>query len=405
MNSKPGRSLFVPAMTLVFAACTPGAAEKGPATPAPPEVTTAMVAEQEIRDWADFTGRLEAVESVEVRARVAGLVESVHFTEGGRVAAGNLLFQIDARPFQAEVDRLAAERERARAELTLAKKYSERAERLLERNATSQEEAEKLVSDAAVAASHLAAVSAALEAAELDLSFTRVTAPINGIVSSAVVTAGNLVDSSTLLTTLVSDDPVYAYFDMDEQTYLELVQGRDERARAAVHVGLINEEGYPHAARLDFVDNQVHPEHGTIRARAVLDNSAREFTPGLFARLRLMSPKKFRAALVDDRAIGTDLGRKFVYVVDEAGVVQYRSVETGRSIDGLRLVTAGLMSGDVVIVNGVQRVRPGVPVAATRVPMSRDSRGMVARLAEPDQGVSTEQDNAGQSVHFTRNAQ
>jgi multidrug efflux system membrane fusion protein len=173
-------------------------------------------------------------------------------------------------------------------------------------------------------------------------------------------------------TTLVSDDAVYAYFEVDEHTYLTHVREPKAAEHSVVHVGLINEEGYPHVARLDFVDNQVDPQHGTIRARAVLDNRGGEFTPGLFARMKLVSPTRYRAALVDDRAIGTDLGKRFVFVVDEQGVVQYRAVETGRLVNGLRVVDHGLAAGDVVIVNGLQRVRPGVAVAQTRVAMDRD---------------------------------
>jgi multidrug efflux system membrane fusion protein len=369
---------FVLALTLV--GCTVGEASDSPSTPPAPAVTTAEVAVHDLNDWADFTGRLEAVESVEIRARVGGYVESVHFVEGGRVEAGDLLYQIDPRPFKAEVERLTAERERARAELNLADSYRDRAERLLARNATSQEEFERNAADAAVAAAQLASIGASLEAAKLDLSFTRVTAPIAGRVSRAIVTAGNLVDASIVLTTVVSDAAVYAYFDVDEQTYLEHVQQPSAAEHSEVQVGLINEEGHPHVARLDFVDNQVDPQHGTIRARAVLDNHARQFTPGLFARMRLVSPNRYRAALVDDRAIGTDLGKRFVFVVDEQGVVQYRPVETGRLVDGLRVVENGLAAGDVVIVNGLQRVRPGVNVAQTRVAMGHDLPAL-ARVA------------------------
>jgi len=366
----------------VLAGCATGEASDAAAVPPAPEVTTAVVETQELREWADFTGRLEAVENVAVRPRVGGYVESVEFTEGARVAQGDLLFQIDPRPFDAEVARLTAERDRARAEVELAHSYRERAERLLAQNATSREEFEQLAADSAVAKAKLGAAEAALDIAQLNLSFTRVTAPIAGRVSRAVVTAGNLVDGATLLTTVVSDSPVYAYFDIDEQTYLEHVRGADAHAHGgSVHVGLINEHGYPHAARLDFLDNQVDPDHGTIRARALLDNTDGQFLPGLFVRLKLVSARTFQAALVDDRAIGTDLGRKFVFVVDPQNVVQYRSVVTGRSIEGLRVVKSGLTSGDVVIVNGLQRVRPGVPVNATEVAMDRDSPGALERLA------------------------
>ena len=206
-------------------------------------------------------------------------------------------------------------------------------------------------------------------------------------VSRAIVTAGNLVDGSTVLTSVVSDTPVYAYFDVDEQAYLEHLRtgaATDGSATSVVHVGLVNEEGHPHRARLDFVDNQVDPEHGTIRVRAVLDNPDGLYTPGLFVRVRLVSPHSFKAALVDDRAIGTDLGRKFVFVVDTTNTVQYRAVVTGRSVDGLRVVRTGLEAGDVVIVNGLQRVRPGVTVSATEVAMDRGSPGTLAQLEAAD---------------------
>lgn len=372
-----GLRLLSLVLPLAFAACTVGEAGNPPSAPPAPEVSTAEVAVHDLNDSADFTGRLEAVESVEIRSRVGGYVESVHFVEGGRVAAGDLLYQIDQRPFKAEVDRLKAERQRAQAQLKLADSYRVRADRLLERNATSTEETERYAADAAVAAAQLASIGAALEAAELNLSFTHVTAPIAGRVSRAIVTAGNLVDGSIVLTTVVSDESVYAYFDVDEQTYLNHVQRRlsvEESGAdgSVVHVGLINEHGHPHVAQLDFVDNQVDPQHGTIRARAILDNRDRRFTPGLFARMKLVSASRYSAALVEDRAIGTDLGRRFVFVVDGQGVVQYRPVETGRLVEGLRVVTNGLGAGDVVIVNGLQRVKPGVTVGQTRVAMGGD---------------------------------
>ncbi|HVJ30427.1 MAG TPA: efflux RND transporter periplasmic adaptor subunit, partial [Gammaproteobacteria bacterium] len=262
------------------------------------------------------------------------------------------------------------------------------AERLLARNATSQEEFEQLAADATVAAAQLASTSAALEKAALDLSFTRVTAPIAGRVSRAIVTPGNLVDASVVLTTVVSDEAVYAYFDVDEQTYLDHVQQSNAAEHSVVHVGLINEQGYPHAAQLDFVDNQVDPNHGTIRARAVLDNRDGRFTPGLFARMKLVSPNRHSAALVDDRAIGTDLNKRFVFVVDGQGVVQYRPVETGRLVEGFRIVENGLAAGDVVIVNGLQRVRPGVSVAQTRVAMGHDLPAFANLAADEAAGAN-----------------
>jgi len=373
----------------VIAGCTSGQAGDPASAPPPPTVSAAEVVIRELRDWADFTGRLEAASHVEVRPRVGGYIESVHFDEGGRVSRGDLLFTIDPRPYEAEVRRLEAERARAKAELELARTYRDRAERLLAERATSREEYEQLVADAEVAEAQLRAVEAALAAAKLDLEFTRVTSPIDGRVSRAVVTPGNLVDSTTLLTTVVADDPIHAYFDVDEHTYLELMRGaaakpheqtstdakpHPHRAEGlVVFVGLANEQGFPHVAQLDFIDNEVDPEQGTIRARAVLSNPDGHFTPGLFARLRVVGERTYRAALVDEKAIGTDLDRKYVLVVDENGVAQYRPVELGRSVDGLRIVKDGLGEGDVVIVNGLQRVRPGMPVVANEVPMPVDS--------------------------------
>jgi membrane fusion protein, multidrug efflux system len=372
MNSRSGLPVLAMLLTTLAAAgCSSGQAGSAPSSPPAPEVTSAKVLFNEVRDWADFTGRLEPVNRVDVRPRVGGYVDTVAFVEGADVKRGDVLFQIDPRPYKAVVERLRADRDRAAAELALAQSYAGRAQRLLEQRAISQEESEQRLADATVAQAKLASVKAALESAELDLSFTRVTAPIAGRVSRAVVTVGNLVDQQTLLTTLVSVSPVYAYFDIDEQTYLKHVGAN---GTGEVNVGLIDEDGYPRRAKLDFVDNRVDASHGTIRARAVLDNADGRLTPGLFARIRLVSPQQFTAAFVDDRAVGTDLGRKFVFVLDDRNVVQYRPVETGRQIDGLRVVTRGLAPNEVVIVNGLQRVRPGVTVAATQVAMDRSER-------------------------------
>lgn len=366
-------------LALVYG-CTAGKADNAQPQPAAPEVS---VAEVSVRDWhasQEFTGRLQAVDSVELRPRVGGYVESVLFDEGSKVTAGTPLFQIDPRPFRAEVARLTAERQRARAELELARSNKARAVRLLAENAISTEEHDSLATAEAIAAAELGAVEAALDTAQLNLEFTTVTAPIGGRLSRALITAGNLVDSSTLLTTIVSDSPIYAYFDADEQSYLNYVRSRDrtkggdDAAIPGVRIGLINEEGYPHAGKLDFIDNQVDASTGTIRGRAVLDNEDGYFTPGLFVRLKLISPQSQQVALVDDRAIGTDLDRKFVLVVDNQNVAQYRHVETGPVVDDLRVIRSGLAAGDVVIVNGLQRVRPGMPVAPTRVAMERDAR-------------------------------
>jgi multidrug efflux system membrane fusion protein len=359
------------------------------AAPLPPEVTVSEVLIREVYEWDEFTGRLEAAETVEVRPRVSGYIESVHFVEGARIAKGDLLFRIDPRPFRAEVNRLTAERDRATAQLELARTNGRRAERLFQKNATSAEQLDSFTTAEATAAANVAAVDAELEAAQLNLEFTRIVSPIDGRVSRALITAGNLVDSASWLTTVVSANRIYAYFDADEQTYLRyagIARGADSGESAnKAYIGLINEDGHPHEGRLDFVDNRIDAESGTIRGRAVLENPDDSLTPGLFARIKLVGSDASAVALIDDRAIGTDLDRKFVLVVDENNVAQYRAVTIGRQMDGLRIVSDGLAEGDVVIVNGLQRVRPGTPVTAQQVAMAdlaRPALGQVIAAAD-----------------------
>ena len=362
-----------------------------PAAPPLPEVTVAEVLIRDVHDWTEFTGRLESVDSVDVRPRVSGYVESAHVNEGAQIQKGELLFQIDPRPFRAEVNRLKAELDRAHAQLELAQSNYQRALRLIDQNAISKEQFDSLATGVATAQAGVAAVDAALEYALLELEFTRVVSPIDGRVSRILITPGNLVDSSSRLTTVVSDNPIYAYFEADEQTYLEYSgiargEGSDGLNGPAnkAYIGLINEQGHPHEGRLDFIDNQVNPVSGTIRGRAVLDNADGRFTPGLFARIKLVSSQSRTVGLVDDRAIGTDLDRKYVLVVDDTNTAQYRAVTVGRLIEGLRVITDGLAEGDIIIVNGLQRARPGVPVAATQVAMADLARPEFRQLvAEP----------------------
>lgn len=342
-----------------------------PDGPPPTEVTVAEVLVRPLTDWDEFTGRLEAVDSVEVRPRVGGYIESVGFEEGSRVNKGQLLFQIDPRPYRAEVSRLAAEQARAQAQVRLAGANRERAQRLLEQNAIAQEEYDRLAMEAAATAANLGAVSASLEAARLNLGFTRITAPIAGRVSRAMITAGNLVSSTDLLTTLVSDDPVHTYFDADEQTFLRYVGRSGARPGGSpVFMGLVNEQGYPRQGRLDFLDNRLDPRTGTIRVRAVFANPDGQLTPGLFARVRLIAGDHRDRILIDDRAVGADLGKKFVLALKPDHSIEYRSVQLGPAVDGLRIVDAGLAQGDVIVVNGLQHAKPGETVKPTRVAMA-----------------------------------
>ena len=347
---------------------------------APPEVTVAAVIHRPLREWQEFSGRLQAVNTVEIRPRVSGYIDCVAFEDGTRVKKGQLLFQIDPRPYQAEVDRLAAERGRSLSDLELAKANRARAERLVSAHAISRETYEQLVAAQASAQGALGSIDASLQEARLNRAFTEVRAPIDGHVSRAVITAGNLVTSASLLTTLVSDDPVYVYFDADEQTYLRYAKARHDSARAegasAVYVGLVDEEGYPHPAKLDFIDNQVDASTGTIRARAALANPDGRYTPGLFARVRLVGGEDQDSVLIEDRAVGTDLSKKFVLALTADNRIEYRLVELGPEIDGLRVVTHGLAASDVIVVNGLQHVRPGQSVSPTRIAMNGNSEGL-----------------------------
>jgi membrane fusion protein, multidrug efflux system len=351
------------------------------AKPPAPQVTVAKVECKPLVETDEFTGRLEAVDHVEIRPRVSGQLDSVHFQEGAIVQKGDLLFTIDSRPFQAEVDRLKAELERAHAQLARSQSDFARAERLHNNNGMSVEEYDRRNSARAEAEAQVASVEASLRGAELNLEFTHIVSPITGRVSRAEVTRGNLVTSggggpATLLTTVVSLDPVYAYFDADEQTYLKYgkqaragKKGTNGEASGPIYLGLAGEEDFPHKGVVNFIDNQVNPTTGTIRARGVFNNKDLSLTPGLFARLKLAGGQTIRGCQIDDAAVGTDLNQKFVLVVDANNAVAYRPVTLGPIVNGLRVVRDGLHEGDVVVVNGLQRVRPGMNVTPKQVPM------------------------------------
>ena len=329
----PGERLTLAAaallsLALVASACARTEAQQTPEPP-PVPVTVAAVLDREVTEWDEFTGRLEAVDSVAIRPRVSGYVSSVHFDEGSIVRKGQLLFQIDPRPFDAEADRLRAELTRAEAVVRRADSEFSRAGRLQAENAIAHEEFERRAAFRDESRAQLAAVQAALRAAELNLEFTRVTSPIAGRVGRAVVTEGNLVSSgpgeATLLTTIVSLDPIYAYFDADEQIFLRYQGdakpslGPAARGGARpVQMALASDEGFPSEGPLDFLDNQLNPRPAPSALVRCSPTREASLTPGLFARLRLSGGGRHRGVLIQDRAVGTDLGKKFVYVVDEA---------------------------------------------------------------------------------------
>ena len=347
-------------------------AAPGAAMPPAPQVSVAKVLSKSVRQWDAFTGRVTAVETVELRPRASGYVERVAFEEGQEVKKGDLLFVIDQRRYRAELDQAQAELERARSEARLARTQHTRAQTLVEAQAISREEFETRRAGTAQADAAVRAAEAAVASARLDLQFTQVRSPIDGRAGRAMVTVGNLAQAdATVLTTVVSLDPVHVYFESDEQTFLRYGASARQGGNL-VKVGLANETGLPHAGKLDFVDNRVDPRTGTIRARAVLANPDGAFTPGLFARVQLEGSAEFPALLVDDKAVLTDQDRKYVYVVGADNLAARRDVKLGRMAEGLRVVTDGLKPGDRVVVDGVQKIFfPGMPVAPNKVPMDQ----------------------------------
>jgi multidrug efflux system membrane fusion protein len=341
----------------------PAAAAKG----AP--VLAAAVVEKAVTESQEFSGRLEAIDVVTIRPRVGGVVTAVHFKPGSEVKKGDVLFEIDPRPFQAEADRASAAAEAARARAELARLELNRAESLVREKAISQREYDERAAGQKELDANARAARAQAEAARLNLSYTRVIAPIDGRASKAEITVGNLVDPAAVLTSVVSLDRIYASFDGDEATYLRLAGRARGGKPVPVRVGLANEEGFPHEGKLEFVDNQLDTRTGSVRLRAVFANADGGMAPGLFARVQVGGEER-RATLIADRAVGTDQSHKFVFVVGAEGKAEYREVKLGPIADGLRVVRAGLKPGEKIVVNGLQRVKPGAPVSFEDVPMA-----------------------------------
>ncbi|ROQ29789.1 efflux RND transporter periplasmic adaptor subunit [Gallaecimonas pentaromativorans] len=365
---------------LVLTGCSPKA-EHSAAQAQAPVVSVAKVVKVPINEWDQFTGRLQSPEQVEIRPRVSGYIDKVAFTEGSLVQKGDLLFQIDPRPFAAEVKRLEAELQSATAKAHQARMEAQRAKRL-KGNAMSTEQADARETTALAAEATVNATAAALDAARLNLEYTEVRAPVSGRVSRAYITAGNLVNAgSSLLTSVVSTKAIYAYFDADEQRFIQYNdlarQGLRQGARdpnQVVLMGLAGQQGFPFTGHIDFLDNQVNPDTGTIRVRAVFNNDDGRLTPGMFARIKWVASNTYPALLIKDTAIGTDLGKKFVLVMDDKHQLNYRTVTLGPRLEGgLRIVRDGLKATDTIVVNGLQRVRPGATISPDVVPMATDS--------------------------------
>ncbi len=356
-----------------------GAAEGAPAAPPAIAVSVAQVVQQDVALWDEFSGRLEAVQRVDIRPRVAGAVQAVHFREGALVKKGDLLFSVDPAPFAAEVDRAQAQVVAAQARLSYTRSEMERSTRLWEERAIAQREHDERVNAQREADANLRAAQAALQTARLNLGYTEVRAPIAGRAGRVEVTVGNLVASGAgapVLTTLVSVSPIYASFDSDEQVVVKALDGlaagpggRARIERIPVQMGTGTAGGTPHTGQLQLIDNQVDAQSGTVRVRAVFDNADGALMPGQFARIRMGQARSTQAVLVSERAVGTDQNKKYVMVVGAGDTAEYREVQLGAPFEGLRIVTAGLQAGERVVVNGLQRVRPGARIEAQDVPM------------------------------------
>jgi len=371
------KTLAVATMAAGLIACGGEGGPGGPQIP-PAAVSVAEVIQRSITDWDDFTGRVEAVDHIEIRPRVAGYLDAIHFREGGVVSAGDLLFTIDDREYTATVNVARANLERAQTRVELAQQELDRSERLIAARAISAEELDQRRGEMLQAVADTNSSEAQLVQAELNLSFANITAPIDGRIGAALIRPGNLVAAGeTLLTTLVSIDPVYVTFEGDEGVYLKYeAQSRSgdrpssRDVRNPVQVALAGDAEFLYHGEMDFVDNQLDPTTGTIRGRAVVPNPDDILTPGLFARVRLLGSGEYDALLIHDMAVLTDQDRKYVYILGANNTAERRDVVLGREVDGLRVVTRGLAPGDRVVVNGVRKIFfPGAPILPDEVPM------------------------------------
>ena len=351
-----------------------GAGAAGGAPPAP-SVSVATVIQKQVSDGDEFSGRFEATDFVEVRPRVTGYLTKVHFQAGSLVKKGDLLFTIDPRPFEADAAKADADLRRAETSRELARAEVARAEKLLAATAISQQEFDQRTATLKDQESAGKSAQAALTSAKLNSEYAAIRAPISGRISRAEVTVGNLVTpGTTMLTTIASQDPIHVYFEIDEQQLLKYDSLRKTSNDATssknpIYLGLNNETDFPHQGRVDFIDNRLDARTGTIRGRAVFENKDRLFTPGLLAKLKLTGSGTYNAVLITDRAIGTDQSKKFVLVVDKENKANYRAIKLGPLVDGLRVVKEGLQPGESIIVNGLQRARPGIQVQPEKTAM------------------------------------
>lgn len=346
----------------------------------PVKVKIAQPLQKEVLEWDEYTGRIEAMETVEVRARIDGYLDKVNFKAGDKVKKGDLLFVIDPRPYRAELNRAEGELERARSRLELAKNDLQRAERLRRSKAISEEEYDARSKGQREAVAAVRAAEAAAQTARLNLEFTEIRAPISGRIGRELVTQGNLVSGGgggTLLTIIVSVDPVYVYVDADERAVLKYRRlaeaGKRTSARETritAKLALIDESDFPHEGYIDYIDPRMDPSTGTLRARAVFSNPNEFLSPGFFARLRVPGSAPYQGLLVPDRAVGTDQGQKFVWVAKDDGSVEYRRIVPGTVTGQMRVISEGLQPDDWVVIEGVHKLSPGTRIEAERIPLA-----------------------------------
>lgn len=344
-------------------------------SPPAPEVEVAVVQPEAVTLWGAFSGRVEAPQTVELRPRVSGYIDQVKFEEGALVNEGDVLFVIDPRPYQAQLQLAEAELARMRSQLTLAGSEAARSAQLWERRAISREEFEQRNAAKSMAQAAVNAAAAAVQSAQLNLEYTQIKAPVSGRIGRAEVTRGNLANAdSTLLSTLVSVDPLYVYFESDQQT----VRGNPHADNVPVRIGLTGRDDFPYRGQLDFIDNQYNPRTGTLQYRAEVANPGGTLRPGQFARVEMPVASASAALLVDQKAVLTDQDRRYLYVLNADNQAERRVVETGRRVDGLLVITEGLAAGERVVVNGLQKIAfPGIEVVPELVDMRRPAAPVV----------------------------
>jgi len=375
-----GLAILAAAGGLVFTAANGPAEAQAVAAKAPPAtpVSVAVVDQRETAIWDEFSGRLEAIERVEVRSRVAGAVQEIHFREGALVKRNEVLILIDPALYAAEVARADAQVAAAQSRVTYTKSDYERGQQLTGSQTISQRDQDNRINAYREAEANLKGAQAALQTAQLNLGYTEVRAPVAGRVGKLEITVGNLIAAgpgAPVLTTIVSTTPIYASFNADEQVVLRALKTLSDEGvgaeigRIPVKMGTSTSDGTPFEGRMQLIDNQVDPRTGTVRVRAIFDNSDGRLIPGQFVRLLMGQPKTEKALMINERAVGTDQNKKYVMVVGKDNKAEYREVTLGVSVDGLRMVMSGLKPGEQIVVKGLQRIRPGAPLAPEVVAM------------------------------------